>query len=198
MSAFVARRAVQMVASLWAALTLVFVAVTLLPGDPVRGLFGDRPPPEEVYDAVTAQYHLDEPLPVQYLLWVGDVVTGDLGRGFPVDAWGDPGGGPEVSAVVATTAPVSAVVLLGALVVQSVVGVVAGALAAGSRRGGVGVYAVALLLVGTPVLVAASALRVVFGSSSAGCRSPGGRGRRTPTCSPCWPWRRCRPVTSPW
>ena len=41
---FVARRAVQTVLSLWAALTLVFVAVTVLPGDPVRGR-GSAPVP---------------------------------------------------------------------------------------------------------------------------------------------------------
>ena len=52
MTAFVARRAVQMVLSLWAAITLVFVAVTQLPGDPVRALFGFTPPPPEIYNAI--------------------------------------------------------------------------------------------------------------------------------------------------
>ena len=160
---FVARRAVQMVLSLWAALTLVFVTITVLPGDPVRGLFPDRPPPPELYAALTAQYHLDEPLPTQYVLWLGDVLTGDLGRGFPVDARGDPGGGPLVMDLVAATLPVSAVILVGALLVQTLVGVVAGVLSVGRPRAGAGVYATALLLVGTPVIVAAAALRLVVG-----------------------------------
>jgi oligopeptide transport system permease protein len=161
---FVVRRGLQMVLSLWAALTLVFVAVTQLPGDPVRALFGFTPPPPEVYAAITDQFHLDEPLPVQYLLYLGDVLTGDLGRAFPLDVAGDVGTpGPLVSDVVVATAPVSAVVVVGALVVQSLVGVVAGALAATGRRVGVGVYALALLLVSTPVLVAAYLLRTVLG-----------------------------------
>lgn len=161
--AFLLRRGAQMLLSLWAALTLVFVAVTQLPGDPVRALFGFTPPPPEIYAALEAQFHLDEPLPLQYLLYLRDVVTGDLGRGFPIDPFGDPGAGPLVSDVVVATAPVSAVVLLGALVVQAVVGVVAGALAASWRRVGAGVYAVSLLLVSTPVLVAAYLLRTVLG-----------------------------------
>jgi hypothetical protein len=62
MTAFVAHRTVQMVLSLWAAITLVFVAVTQLPGDPVRALFGFKPPPPAIYHAIRNQFHLDEPL----------------------------------------------------------------------------------------------------------------------------------------
>jgi ABC-type dipeptide/oligopeptide/nickel transport system permease component len=51
-----------MVLSLWAAITLVFVAVTQLPEDPVRALFGFKPPPPAIYNAIRNQFHLDEPL----------------------------------------------------------------------------------------------------------------------------------------
>jgi oligopeptide transport system permease protein len=93
MTAFVARRAVQMVLSLWAAITLVFVAVTQLPGDPVRALFGFKPPPPAIHHAIRNQFHLDEPL-VHYWLYVSDIVTGDWGRGFPGNPFGDPDAGP--------------------------------------------------------------------------------------------------------
>jgi len=163
MTAYVARRVLQMVLSVWAAITLVFVAVTQLPGDPVRALFGFRPPPPAVYNAIRAQFHLDEPLPVQYGLYLGDFVTGDWGRGYPVSPFGRPDSGPVVTEVVAAAVPVSAVILVGALLVQTLVGVVAGALAATGRRLGLGVYAAAMLLVGTPVVVAAYGLRALFG-----------------------------------
>src|SRR4051812_3993965 len=162
MAAFVARRVVQMVLSLWAAITLIFVAVTQLPGDPVRALFGFRPPPPEIYDAIRRHFHLDEPLPTQYALYIRDVVTGNWGRGFPVNPYGRSDSGPVVADVVTSAVPVSAVILVGALVVQTMVGIVAGALAAGGRRLGVGVYAIAMLLVATPVVVAAYSLRAVF------------------------------------
>jgi oligopeptide transport system permease protein len=67
-----------------------------------------------------------------------------------------------VAAVVASAAPVSAVILVGALLVQSLIGIVAGALAAGVRRTGAGVYVLAMLLVATPVVVAAYGLRTMF------------------------------------
>jgi ABC-type dipeptide/oligopeptide/nickel transport system permease component len=153
-----------MLLSLWAAVTLIFIAVTQLPGDPVRALFGFRPPPPEIYAAIRSQFHLDEPLLVQYWLYLRDVVTGDWGRGFPVDPFGRPDSGPLVADVVSAALPVSAVILLGALVVQLLVGVLAGALAAGAgRRLGAGVYGLSMLLVATPVLVAAYGLRAVFG-----------------------------------
>ena len=165
MTAFLLRRAVQMVLSLWAALTLVFVAVTQLPGDPVRALFGFKPPPPEIYAAVRAQFHLDQPLLVQYGLYLRDVLVGDLGRSYPLNPYGDAGAGPSVAGVVASAVPVSAIIITGALLVQSLVGVVAGALATSQRRSlGAGIYAAALLLVSTPVVVAAYVLRTVFGS----------------------------------
>jgi ABC-type dipeptide/oligopeptide/nickel transport system permease component len=160
--AFTVRRLVQMVLSLWAAVTLVFVAVTQLPGDPVRALFGFRPPPPEVYARIRRDFRLDEPVLTQYGLYLRDLLTGDWGRGLPVNAWIDPVPGPAVVDVVAATVPVSVTLLAGAVVVQLVVGIVAGALAAGGRRAGVPVYLLAMLLVGTPVVVAAYLLRMVF------------------------------------
>ncbi|MGY1782774.1 ABC transporter permease [Geodermatophilus sp. SYSU D01036] len=162
MVAFVARRAGQMLLSLWAAVTLVFVAVTQLPGDPVRALFGFQPPPPALYARIRSEYRLDEPLPVQYGLYLRDLLTGDWGRGLPSLRGDAVVPGPAVLDVVAATAPVSAALLAGAVVVQLGVGVVAGALATSGRWTGTGVYAVATVLVGTPVVVAAYLLRFVF------------------------------------
>jgi ABC-type dipeptide/oligopeptide/nickel transport system permease component len=160
--AFAVRRAVQTLLSLWAAVTLVFVAVTQLPGDPVRALFGFQPPPPALYARIRSDYRLDEPVLVQYLLYLRDLATGDWGRGLPRLRGDQVVPGPAVVDVVVAAAPVSAVLLAGAIAVQLVVGVVAGTLAAGGRWTGTGVYAVATLLVGTPVVVAAYLLRFVF------------------------------------
>lgn len=163
---FIARRGVQMALSLWAALTVIFIAVTQLPGDPVRALFGFKPPPPEIYAAVRAQFHLDEPLWQQYLLYLRSVLTGDLGNSYPLNPRGTATVGAAVTDTLASTIPVSAVLLAGALLVQIAVGILAGALSASKRARvtGPAVYAVALLLVSTPVLVAAYTLRTVFGS----------------------------------
>src|ERR687890_430779 len=90
-----------------------------------RGAGGLRaaPPPGRA----CAQLHLDEPLAVQYLLYLRDTLTLDLGRAFPRDPFGRPEPGAEVWDLIRATGPTSAIVLGGALVVQAVVGVVAGA-----------------------------------------------------------------------
>jgi oligopeptide transport system permease protein len=165
MGRYVLGRAVQAVVTLLVALTLIWFAVTVLPGDPVRALFGFRQPTPEAYARVQEQLRLDEPVLVQYLLYLRDVLVLDLGDTFPRDPFGRPDPGAPVVDVLRGALPVSAVILGGALVVQAVVGVVAGALSSGlaGRRLGRFVDLVALLLVSTPVLVAAYVSRAVFG-----------------------------------
>ena len=58
---------------------LVFLGVRALPGDPATALGAENRDPE-VMAAVRSKYGLDDPLPVQYLHWVGLAVRGDLGR----------------------------------------------------------------------------------------------------------------------
>ena len=162
---FAAARAVQMLVSIWVAITLIFVAVTQLPGDPVRALFGFRPPPPELYDAISTRFGLDRPLWEQYWLYLSNTLTGDLGDSYPLDGFGAARTGPAVTDTIAAAAPTSAVLVVGALVVQVVVGVGIGALGSLRRRRALsaGVYVVAVLLVATPVVVAAYVLRTVLG-----------------------------------
>lgn len=165
MGRYIAGRAAQAAVTLLVALTLIWVAVSVLPGDPVRALFGFRQPTPEAYARVQQQLHLDEPLLMQYLLYLRDLLTFDLGESFPRDPFGRPEPGAPVTALIRATLPTSAVVLAGALVVQLLVGVVAGALSAARAGTHLGrlVDLTALLLVSTPVLVAAYVSRTVFG-----------------------------------
>jgi peptide/nickel transport system permease protein len=65
----------------------VWLLVYLIPGDPALALLGPDVTPEQLARART-RMGLDQPLPVQYALWVGRVVKGDLGvsylNGLPV------------------------------------------------------------------------------------------------------------------
>jgi len=58
---------------------VIFSLMYLAPGDLVKNLLGNRPVTPEAVAAVRAQYHLDDPVIVQYLRWLGGFVTGDLG-----------------------------------------------------------------------------------------------------------------------
>jgi oligopeptide transport system permease protein len=161
---FAAARALQMLVSVWVAVTLIFIAVTQLPGDPVRALFGFRPPPAELYNQIAHRFGLDRPLWEQYWMYLSNTLTGDLGHSYPLDGWGAARTGPAVTDTIAAAAPVSAVLVLGSLAVQVLVGVGVGALGALRRRraADVGIYALAVLLVATPVLVAAYVLRTTL------------------------------------
>ena len=159
----VASRLLSLVLSLWVAMTLIFLAVTQLPGDPVRALFGFTPPPPELYASLRRRFGLDLPVWEQYAQYLGRLLTGDLGNSYPLDPYGQARVGPAVADTLSTAVPISARLVVGAVLMQVVVGVVAGALRArraGRRSGGL-LYVLALLLVSTPVLVAAYVLRLV-------------------------------------
>jgi peptide/nickel transport system permease protein len=59
---------------------VVFSMLHLAPGDLVKTLLGNRPASPEAVEAIRAQYRLDDPLPLQYLNWLGGVLSGDLGQ----------------------------------------------------------------------------------------------------------------------
>jgi oligopeptide transport system permease protein len=162
---FAGGRLVQMLVSVWVAITLIFIAVTQLPGDPVRALFGFRPPPAELYDQIAHRFGLDRPLGEQYWMYLSNTLTGDLGYSYPLDGWGAAKHGPAVTDTIAAAAPVSAILIAGSLALQIVFGVGIGALGAlrGRRALVAGVYGLAVLLVATPVLVAAYLLRTTLG-----------------------------------
>ena len=60
---------------------LTFALVKQIPGDPVSQMIGvdQRTSPEQMV-AIRRSYGLDQPLPVQYVKWLGHVVQGDLGQ----------------------------------------------------------------------------------------------------------------------
>ncbi|WP_256349640.1 ABC transporter permease, partial [Pseudomonas sp. P7758] len=69
---------------LWAVATLTFFALRLMPGDPVQAILGGpsgNPTPETIAEA-TREYGLDKPLAVQYALYLGRLVQGDLGVSY--------------------------------------------------------------------------------------------------------------------
>jgi len=61
---------------------VIFSAVLLTPGDPVVALAGGVRPTPEMIEAIKAEHHLDQPVWIQYLYWIGGVLSGDLGTSF--------------------------------------------------------------------------------------------------------------------
>lgn len=81
------RRAIVAVAGFVATIAFTFLgllAITffigrVIPIDPVLAVVGDRAP-QSVYERVRVEMGLDQPLLVQFVTYVGDVLTGDLGQ----------------------------------------------------------------------------------------------------------------------
>jgi len=84
---YLARRAAQGVVVLWAAFTLTFVVLYLLPSDPVEIMLhadGDQTAVDPAaIAALRAEHHLDQPVLLQYLYTLGDVLRGDFGHSVP-------------------------------------------------------------------------------------------------------------------
>lgn len=78
---FLARRVLYSLAVLIGVLTVVFTLVHLVPGDPVRIALGTRYTPE-AYEALRTAAGLDRPILVQFLSYLGNALTGDLGVSF--------------------------------------------------------------------------------------------------------------------
>ncbi|MDD9856243.1 MAG: ABC transporter permease [Gammaproteobacteria bacterium] len=78
MLAYTFKRVLVFVPTLLAASMLVFLFSRLIPGDPASVLLGDTATPEEIA-ALTREMGLDRPIPVQYLIWLGNLCKGDLG-----------------------------------------------------------------------------------------------------------------------
>ena len=61
---------------------VIFSALLLTPGDPIAALAGGAKPNPELIAQIRAEYHLDDPIWLRYLQWLGGVFSGDFGRSF--------------------------------------------------------------------------------------------------------------------
>ena len=78
MSRYILNRAGQALIALFVVTILVFSMVHLS-GDPLQVLVPDEAPPE-IYEEFRQLLHLDEPIPIQYMRWIGGILTGDFGK----------------------------------------------------------------------------------------------------------------------
>jgi ABC-type dipeptide/oligopeptide/nickel transport system permease component len=128
MAVFLLQKVLKLIAVLFGVSLLTFSVLHLIPGDPVRVLMGDMgggaagDQSEAAYDNMRTQLGLDQPLPVQYVRYIGNALQGDLGRSFQTQR--------TIMSSVADSLP-STLVLTGAsMVITVVLGVLLGVLAA--------------------------------------------------------------------
>jgi len=121
MTTFLLRRIALIVPTLFFVSLLIFGLQQLLPGDPATALAGeDRDP--AVIAFIREKYHLDEPLPVRYALWVKGVAQGDLGESIRIRR--------PVLDLIAEKLPVTGELALIAVLISLCIGIPAGIIAA--------------------------------------------------------------------
>lgn len=81
MTRYLVRRTPSALLVLFVASILIFLVLRLVPGDPATSLAGPDATPESI-GAIRHQLGLDRAIPVQYLTWLGGIVTFDLGRSY--------------------------------------------------------------------------------------------------------------------
>ena len=81
MSAFILRRLLLAIPTLFGVLVVAFLLLYVAPGDPVQSMVGERAD-EETIARLRAELRLDDPLPVQFGHYVAGIVKGDLGRSY--------------------------------------------------------------------------------------------------------------------
>lgn len=86
MQRYLVRRTLTAVPTIFGITVLIFVAMRVLPGDPIAQIAsegqGQYTLSEADLQAARASLGLDKPLPQQYVSWLGDVSRGDLGHSF--------------------------------------------------------------------------------------------------------------------
>lgn len=118
---YVAKRVAWALPTLLIVALAVFVLVRLIPGDPAQLILGDAGTPEQIA-ALRTQYGLDKPLPTQFLLWLGHVASGDFGNSIT--------NGQAVLPLILERFQVSAVIVLVAVAMATLLAVPAGLFAA--------------------------------------------------------------------
>lgn len=141
-------RILQVIPVLLGTTFLIYFMVFAMPGDPIVAMFGDKTPNPIVLEKLRAQYNLDKPFIVQYLLYLKGIFIGDFGVSFS---------GQPVSEILKRTFPVTGLLAIMAIAIEFSLAIIVG-LFSGLRKGGVFdnvSLIIGLLLMSLPIFVVA-------------------------------------------
>jgi peptide/nickel transport system permease protein len=121
MSTFILRRIISTIPVLFGILLVTFSLNRAIPGDPCRAMLGERAT-QVVCDAYIARYGLDQPIPVQFGLYLRNVLQGDLGQSARF--------GGAVTELLAERLPTTIELATSALFIAVIVGIPLGIISA--------------------------------------------------------------------
>ncbi len=121
MSRYLLRRFLAALLVVWGVLTIIFLVVRVIPGDPASVLLGTFATPEMIAEQ-RAKMGLDRPLPVQYALFIRQAILGDWGRSYHE--------GQEALALVLERLPVTVELAAAAMILTTALSFLLGSAAA--------------------------------------------------------------------
>ena len=125
MQKYLARRALFALGTLFGVSVIIFIVLRILPGDPlvaILGVEGHAKMTPEDRVRIMHDLGLSDPLPVQYMHWLRDIVSGKLGKSFFR--------GDTVAELILHRGPISAEIGILALVVSWLIGLPVGIVSA--------------------------------------------------------------------
>ena len=130
MQTYLLRRALASIPTLFGVTVLIFIAMRVIPGDPIALITGESGMnyalTEEEITTVRHSLGLDRPYHEQYLSWMGDVLSGELGRSF----WRQ----EPIRDQILRRAPITAEIAIMAIVISWIIGLPVGILSAVRRN----------------------------------------------------------------
>ena len=156
MLTMIGKKALGLIPVILAASFLTFMLLSLLPGDPVLTILGPNNVSPENIEAVRAELGLDDPLPLRYLSWLGDALTGDLGRSYQTNQ--------EVLEGIRERLPVTIQLMVMSLTIALVISIPLGVITAyrAGSRFDKAVTAISFGLLSVPNFMLALLLIIVF------------------------------------
>ncbi len=155
MTQYIIRRLLLSIPALLGIVFFVFAIARLLPGDPCLSALGERAT-DEICNAFNERYGLNEPIHVQFFLYLGQLLRGDLGDSIRY--------GRPVTEILIERLPTTIELAVYSLLFASVLGVTLGLISALRRNSRTDVTTMfgAILGVSVPIFVLALILQFVF------------------------------------
>ena len=180
----IAQRLIAFIPIVIAVSILIFLALRVVPGDPVTVLTAGSPVPAEVKEQLRREFDLDKPLTVQYWNWAKNAVQGDFGISLKTRE--------PVTELLGETLPITLTILIGGLILSMLISIPLGVIAA-LRQGRLSdqlIIGATLVTLSVPVFTAGILAIIVF-SFWLGWLPPFGRGEG-------FGWDRISHLLMPW
>ena len=136
------RRVLLAIPVLLGVATLVFSLIHLVPGDPAQAMMGDGASPQDV-DELRKSLGLDQPLFTQYVTFLRNAITGDLGKSFRT--------GQPVTTMIVERIPATAELAVAAMIIAVLIAIPLGVIAAVWRGTAVDYSAMTFALAGVSI-----------------------------------------------